>query len=60
MNKKKLIAVLAVCLLLLGFGIYRTITVNTTHDHTKDAWRNTVADPGVSVVMPNKYTEDDE
>lgn len=59
MNKKQLLLVLLVSLLLAGFGVYRTVSVNAHHDHSKDAWRNIKVDPGVSVAMPNKI-EDDE
>lgn len=61
MSKKEVVIVLIVSLLLAGFGIYRAVTVNIYHDHTKDAWRNTPVNSGISVAMPkdNETIEDD-
>lgn len=58
MNKKEIILVLLVALVLAGLGIHNTLNNNTHHDHTKDAWRSTNVDSGISVVKPN--TEDND
>lgn len=53
MTKKEIILVLLVALILAGLGIHNTLNNNTHHDHTKDSWRSTNVDSGISVVKSN-------